>query len=116
MTVSKDDHIKPETTLEGLAKHNGPVREPNWALAEANGAFDLELGSWPSLEAQVAAIADDIAYDNHDIDDGLRAGIIALDELVDTDTELVEHRWRVVNQDGRMVLRMNVEVVCRRAS
>ena len=52
-------------------------------MAEANAEFDLELGSWPSLEAQVAAIADDIAYDNHDIDDGLRAGIIELDELVE---------------------------------
>jgi dGTPase len=70
-------------TLEGLAKHNGPIAKPNWAMAEANAAFDLELRSWPSLEAQVAAIADDIAYDNHDIDDGLRAGIITIDELVE---------------------------------
>ena len=69
-------------TLEGLAKHNGPVVEPNWALAEANRQFDLELGSWPGLEAQVAAIADDIAYDNHDIDDGLRSGILDLDALL----------------------------------
>ena len=69
-------------TLEGLAKHNGPVASPNWALADANAGFDLKLDCWPSLEAQVAAIADDIAYDSHDIDDGLRAGIIDLDELV----------------------------------
>ncbi|MGI8930831.1 MAG: dGTP triphosphohydrolase, partial [Sphingomicrobium sp.] len=69
-------------TLEGLAKHNGPVAEPNWALVEADAAVDLELGSWPGLEAQVAAIADDIAYDNHDIDDGLRAGILDLDALL----------------------------------
>jgi dGTPase len=69
--------------LEGLAKHNGPVTKPNWAMAEANQAFDLELGSWPSLEAQVAAIADDIAYDNHDIDDGLRSGILDLDALLE---------------------------------
>src|SRR5437868_5149832 len=55
-------------TLEGLAKHNGPQRHPGWALAAANAAFPLELTRWPSLEAQVAAIADDIAYDNHDID------------------------------------------------
>ena len=68
--------------LEGLAKHNGPVRELSWALAEANGEWDLELGTWPSLEAQVAAIADDIAYDNHDIDDGLRAGLLNIEELV----------------------------------
>jgi dGTPase len=70
-------------TLEGLAKHNGPVTSPSWALAEANAAFDLELGGWPSLEAQVAAIADDIAYDNHDIDDGLRSGILDLDALLE---------------------------------
>ena len=70
-------------TLEGLAKHNGPVPAPSWALAEANAGFDLELGSWPSLEAQVAAIADDIAYDNHDIDDGLRSAILDLDALLE---------------------------------
>ena len=70
-------------TLEGLAKHNGPVADPPWALAEADADFPLELASWPGLEAQVAAIADDIAYDNHDIDDGLRAGLFTLEELLD---------------------------------
>ncbi|WP_309662950.1 deoxyguanosinetriphosphate triphosphohydrolase [Sphingomonas sp.] len=80
--------------LEGLAKHNGPVTAPNWAMAEANADFDLELASWPSLEAQVAGIADDIAYDNHDIDDGLRAGIIDLDELVAV--PLVARHWRAI--------------------
>lgn len=69
--------------LEGLAKHNGPVDSPNWAMAEVAERFGLELMSWPSLEAQVAAIADDIAYDNHDIDDGLRSGILRLDLLLE---------------------------------
>lgn len=69
-------------TLEGLAKHNGPVRHPGWALAEIDAGFPLDLDRWPSLEAQVAAIADDIAYDNHDIDDGLRAGLLTLDQLL----------------------------------
>lgn len=67
--------------LEGLAKHNGPVRHPNWALQAVDAAFPLELGSWSSLEAQVAALADDIAYDNHDIDDGLRAGMLSLEQI-----------------------------------
>jgi len=67
--------------LEGLAKHNGPLGRMTWAMAEANREWDLELSSWPSLEAQIAAISDDIAYDNHDIDDGLRAGILDLEEL-----------------------------------
>ncbi|HEX4738441.1 MAG TPA: deoxyguanosinetriphosphate triphosphohydrolase [Allosphingosinicella sp.] len=70
-------------TLEGLAKHNGPVTAPGWALAEADAEFPLNLETWPSLEAQVAAIADDIAYDNHDIDDGLRAGLFSLEELAE---------------------------------
>ncbi|CAM3106248.1 Deoxyguanosinetriphosphate triphosphohydrolase-like protein [Sphingomonas antarctica] len=69
-------------TLEGLAKHNGPETQPGWALREADAAFALDLDRWPSLEAQVAAVADDIAYDNHDIDDGLRAGLLDRDEVL----------------------------------
>ncbi|GIX11127.1 deoxyguanosinetriphosphate triphosphohydrolase [Elioraea sp.] len=68
-------------TLEGLAKHNGPVAAPHPRLAAFCAAFDLELDSWPSAEAQVAALSDDIAYTNHDLDDGLRAGMFALDDL-----------------------------------
>ena len=70
-------------TLEGLAKHNGPVTNPGWALGELDGDFPLDLGSHASLEAQIAAVADDIAYDNHDIDDGLRAGLLDLDQLME---------------------------------
>ncbi|ARS27443.1 deoxyguanosinetriphosphate triphosphohydrolase [Sphingomonas sp. KC8] len=69
-------------TLEGLAKHNGPITNPTWAMIETDAEFPLDLGSHASLEAQIAALADDIAYDNHDIDDGLRAGLIDLDEVV----------------------------------
>lgn len=81
-------------TLEGLAKHNGPVREPGWALAEVDAELGLELARWPGLEAQVAAIADDIAYDNHDIDDGLRAGL--LDPAEVTAHPFVADSWRAV--------------------
>jgi dGTPase len=78
--------------LEGLAKHNGPVTGPTWALKELDAAFPLELGQHASLEAQVAAISDDIAYDNHDIDDGLRAGFLTLDTLLTLPS--LANQWR----------------------
>jgi dGTPase len=81
-------------TLEGLVKHNGPLADRTGrpsgryakrglprAIADYSRAHDLRLWSHPSAEAQCGAIADDIAYDAHDIDDGLRAGILAMDEL-----------------------------------
>ncbi|WP_426957248.1 deoxyguanosinetriphosphate triphosphohydrolase [Muricoccus radiodurans] len=67
-------------TLEGLAKHNGPLRRPPPYIAEYSAKHDLELDCHASAEAQAAAIADDIAYNNHDLDDGLRAGIFTLEE------------------------------------
>lgn len=81
-------------TLEGLAKHNGPVTAPGWAMAAADAAYPLDLGSHASLEAQVAAVSDDIAYDNHDIDDGLRAGLIAFEDLLSV--PLVRAGWERV--------------------
>jgi dGTPase len=77
--------------LEGLAKHNGPIASPGWAMRELDGMFPLDLTSHASLEAQLAAISDDIAYDNHDIDDGLRAGLLTLEQLLDV--PLVRHSW-----------------------
>ncbi|HBN32662.1 MAG TPA: deoxyguanosinetriphosphate triphosphohydrolase [Rhodobacteraceae bacterium] len=69
-------------TLEGLAKHNGPVLgKVPLALADFNSQYDLELGSFASAEAQVAAISDDVAYNNHDLDDGLRAGLFNEEQI-----------------------------------
>ena len=69
-------------TLEGIIKHNGPLLgvTDNF-IVEYNVLHDLELGAFPGLEAQAAAIADDIAYCNHDIDDGLRAGLFTIEDL-----------------------------------
>jgi len=81
-------------TLEGLVKHNGPLvsndgapvgkfagSELPFAIREYVAQQDLLLGTWPGGEAQAAAIADDIAYDAHDLDDGLRAGLIQIEDL-----------------------------------
>jgi dGTPase len=76
-------------TLEGTVKHNGPlvgagITEPLPAtIADYVEQHDLELASYPSAEAQVAALADDIAYNNHDIDDGLHAGLFAIGDLAE---------------------------------
>ncbi len=75
-------------TVEGVVKHNGPVshrlHEPAWrAIADYALGWDLRLGTFASLEAQAAAIADDIAYNNHDVDDGVQAGLFTLDDLAD---------------------------------
>ncbi|TCP61981.1 dGTPase [Rhodovulum bhavnagarense] len=68
--------------LEGIAKHNGPVSGPlPHALAEYDDRHNLELSTHASAEAQVAALADDIAYNNHDLHDGLRAGLFTEDEI-----------------------------------
>jgi len=81
-------------TLEGLVKHNGPLTDREGVavgryrergvpagISAFVASFDLELWSFASLEAQIAAISDDVAYNAHDIDDGLRAGLFGLDDL-----------------------------------
>jgi dGTPase len=79
-------------TLEGLVKHNGPLVgrlavKKDWvlpgAIVEYNDRHDLGLDTFASAEAQVAALSDDIAYNNHDIDDGLRAGLFTIKDLAD---------------------------------
>jgi dGTPase len=75
-------------TLEGVVKHNGPLlgtgnRPLPRAIAEYVTIHDLELATYASAEAQVASMADDIAYNNHDIDDGLRAGLFTTEDLKD---------------------------------
>ncbi|HUO98410.1 MAG TPA: deoxyguanosinetriphosphate triphosphohydrolase [Rhizomicrobium sp.] len=69
-------------TLEGLVKHNGPVNPPvAGPIAGFDARWPLDLFTWPGLEAQIAALSDDIAYLNHDIDDGLRAGLFGVEDL-----------------------------------
>ena len=68
-------------TLEGLAKHNGPVAKAPPYIAEYDSRHKLDLHSQPGVEAQVAAAADDIAYHSHDLDDGMRAGLFGPEEI-----------------------------------
>jgi dGTPase len=68
-------------TLEGLAKHNGPLRRPSPYIADYDARHPLDLDTHAGAEAQVAALADDIAYNNHDLDDGLRARLFTLEEV-----------------------------------
>ncbi|MDH5772345.1 MAG: deoxyguanosinetriphosphate triphosphohydrolase, partial [Rhodospirillaceae bacterium] len=78
-------------TLEGIVKHNGPLtgfdgaKPLPWAIAEYAKLQDLELDTFASAEAQAAAASDDVAYNNHDIDDGLRAGLFSLDDIREVD-------------------------------
>jgi dGTPase len=116
--------------LEGVAKHNGPLlsagqadAELPRALKEYNRNNDLELYSYAGLEAQVAAIADDIAYNNHDMEDGIRAGLFTLDDLadlplvgdvideVDARYGALEHKRRVNEVIRRIINRLADDVL-----
>jgi dGTPase len=86
-------------TLEGLVKHNGPLKVPlPMPIASFDARWPLELKTWPGLEAQIAALSDDIAYVNHDIDDGLRAELFTIADLsmaplAGAQTRAVEKRY-----------------------
>jgi len=70
--------------LEGVVKHNGPIADQSKVhgyIAEYNSKHDLDLKNFPSLESQISAISDDIAYNNHDVEDGLRADLFKIEEL-----------------------------------
>jgi dGTPase len=89
-------------TLEGLVKHNGPLIAPlPGPIASFDKRWPLELSTWPGLEAQLAALADDIAYVSHDIDDGLRAGLFTTHDLLD---------WPLVGDHVRGVLERHGEL------
>lgn len=93
-------------TLEGIIKHNGPITsklsQPSWkSIGDFSEAWDLRTDTYASLEAQIAAISDDIAYNNHDIDDGLRAGLFPLDEL--REVPLIGPAIREVEKDWPLI-------------
>jgi dGTPase len=115
--------------LEGLVKHNGPLLGPHTdeplplAIQEYVETHDLELHTFAGPEAQVAALSDDIAYNAHDIDDGLRAGLFAEDDLRDVplvgpvfravaDSHPGLERSRVIHESVRRLITAMVEDLC----
>jgi len=95
-------------TLEGVVKHNGPLLNPHIVIKEYNNIHDLELNTFPGLEAQIASLSDDIAYNNHDIDDGFRAGLISLNDLkkIELFSEIIkEINLEFKNIDDHMIVK-----------
>lgn len=109
-------------TLEGLVKHNGPLTGPKSArrplpitIATFSAQMDLELDSFAGPEAQIAAIADDIAYDNHDVDDGLRAKLFSLGTLADAVPHVAETFAEVSKQYPEIDPNRLIQEVVRRS-
>ena len=100
-------------TLEGLAKHNGPVTAPPAYIAEFNAQFPLDLHRHASAEAQVAALADDIAYNAHDMDDGLRAGLFTLADVAELPVaaEMLAQARRLTDDEKRVRHEMTRRVI-----
>ncbi len=92
-------------TLEGMIKHNGPMRDALYPkfIEDYNNKHDMQLDKCPSLEAQAAAIADDIAYTSHDMEDGLREGLITIDQLLQQDfMQAIPVQWQnMMNDDEK---------------
>lgn len=89
--------------IEGIAKHNGPIisDEANRIIVKYSKNFDLELNKYPSIEAQIASICDDIAYNSHDIEDGLRAKVLQLNDL--TQIEFFKKAIEVIRKDRKNI-------------
>ena len=110
-------------TLEGIAKHNGPIKKLNEksSLFKFNNNFaDLNLFIFPSLEAQIASISDDIAYINHDLDDGFRANLLKINELKrisiykELDKELISFMNLTLSKKDKFYLQKYKKEIVRR--